>query len=195
VGPDGRSRVESHACDHAYMSEQGVTIVVTRTVKAGRETDYEAWLRGVGEVAGRYRGHLGITVFRPRAGSRDYTFVFRFDTEENLSAWESSSERAEWVARAKEMCERTKVERHTGLETWFANPDAPALMPPRWKMVVVSWSVAFPLIQIFARTIGTVDLPPLLRGALVGLAMVLTMTYAAMPWATRMLRGWLYRPH
>ena len=177
------------------MQEQGVTIVVTRTVKVGREPDYEAWLRGIAEVAGRYRGHLGITIFRPRAGSRDYTFVYRFDTEDNLSVWERSAERAEWIARAMEMCERTAVQRLTGLETWFANPDALVAMPPRWKMVVVTWGVAFPLIQFYLRTIGTVSLPPLVRGVLVSLAMVLTMTYLAMPWATRLLRGWLYRPH
>lgn len=57
------------------MHDQGVTVVVTRTIKAGREADYEAWLRGVAEVAGRFKGHLGMTVFRPRAGSRDYTFA------------------------------------------------------------------------------------------------------------------------
>lgn len=176
------------------MNDQGVTVVVVRTVKAGHESECEAWLHGVAEVAGRFPGHLGMTIFRPHRGSRDYTFVFRFETQAQLDAWDASPEREEWLEKSRSFTEKFTVHRHTGLETWFQHPDAHVLVPPRWKMVVVSWCVAFPLIQILSRTLGTISLHPLLRGALVGLAMVVMMTYAAMPAATRALRAWLYRP-
>lgn len=175
------------------MNDQGVTIVVTRTIKAGREAEYEQWLRGFAEAAGRSPGHLGITVFRPRAGSRDYTFVGRFDSEANAAIWEKSPERAEWLARAADLAERVKVERTTGLEAWFAHPEAQLLVPPRWKMAIVTWFVAFPLIQIIAPAVGTLDIPAIARGALMVAGMVLAMTYFAMPTITRALRSWLYR--
>jgi uncharacterized protein len=174
------------------MSDYGVTIVVTRTVKPGMDAACEEWVHGVSEIATRFPGHLGITIFRPALGSRDYTCVFRFASEEQLGAWEKSPEREEWVRRADTFTERAQVVRHTGLETWFAAPGAPLAMPARWKMVVVTWCVAFPLIQVFSNTVGELPIHPLVRGGVVGLAMVLTMTYVAMPNVTRLLRRWLY---
>lgn len=175
------------------MTDQGVTIVVTRTIKAGREAEYEQWLRGFAETAGRFPGHLGITVFRPRPGSRDYTFVGRFDSEANLAVWEKSPERADWLERAAELAERVKVERTTGIEAWFAHPETPLLAPPRWKMAIVTWFVAFPLIQIIAPAVATLGIPAMARSALMVVGMVLMMTYLVMPAATRALRGWLFR--
>jgi uncharacterized protein len=176
--------------------DEGVTVVVVRTIRPGTEAECEAWMRGVGAVATKFAGHQGITIFRPRPGARDYTFVFRFDTTENLERWEKSPERADWVQRAEAFTERVMVHRHTGLETWFAAPGAAIAMPPRWKMVVVSWVVAFPLIQLLGETLGRVlvDLPKLLAGAIFGIVMVLIMTYAAMPLVTRWLSKWLYPP-
>ncbi len=60
----------------------------------------------------------------------------------------------------------------------------------------MTWAVAFPLIQILSSTLGSAlgGVHPLARGALIGLAMVLCMTYAAMPFATKALRRWLYPP-
>ncbi|HEU0035334.1 MAG TPA: antibiotic biosynthesis monooxygenase [Kofleriaceae bacterium] len=175
---------------------EGVTVVVVRTVKPGREQDAEAWMHGVSEVATKFAGHLGITIFRPRPGGRDFTFIFRFDTPHNLERWEKSPERDEWVHRAEAFTERVHVYKHTGLETWFASPDAPIAVPPRWKMVVVTWAVAFPLIQLLTATLGRAlsDVPALPRGAVFGLAMVLIMTYLAMPFVTKALRRWLYPP-
>jgi antibiotic biosynthesis monooxygenase (ABM) superfamily enzyme len=176
--------------------DHGVTVVVVRTVRQGMEAQCEAWMHGVSEVATTFPGHLGITIFRPRAGARDYTFVFRFDCEDNLVRWEKSAERDDWVHRAEAFTERVTVHKHTGLETWFAAPGSPLAVPPRWKMVVVTWAVAFPLIQILGQTLGPPlsGVHPIARGAVVGLAMTLSMTYFAMPWVTRALKRWLYPP-
>jgi antibiotic biosynthesis monooxygenase (ABM) superfamily enzyme len=174
--------------------DDAVTVVVVRTVRVGREAECEAWMHGVAAVALKFQGHLGITIFRPRPGSRDFTFVFRFDTTPNLETWERSAERADWVQRAEAFTERVHIHKHTGLEAWFPSPDGSVAVPPRWKMVVVTWGVAFPLLQILSMTVGKViaDLPTLPRGAIFGLAMVLCMTYVAMPFVTKALRGWLY---
>jgi hypothetical protein len=177
--------------------DEGITIVVVRTVKPGMEADCEAWMHGVSAVATTFPGHQGITIFRPKPGSRDYTFVFRFDTLEHLEGWDRSPERDDWVHRAEAFTERVLVNRHTGLETWFAAPGAAIAVPPRWKMVVVTWCVAFPLIQLISASFAVAlpdSVPALVRGGLLGLAMVLCMTYLAMPFVTRALRKWLYPP-
>jgi len=174
--------------------DPAVTVLVTRTVRAGREADYEAWARGVAEVASGFPGHRGLHLVRPRDGSRVYTLVFRFDTAEQLAAWESSSERRSWVERVGELCTDVRVEQFTGLEGWFEAPSPGVGSPPRWKMAVVTFGVAFPTIQTLQAVLGPrlAPLPGPVRGAVVGLAMVLFMTYVAMPFVTRRLAGWLY---
>lgn len=174
--------------------DPSVTVLVTRTVREGREADYEAWVEGVAAVARRFPGHRGLNLVRPRDASRIYTLVFRFESAAQLDAWETSSERRAWVARAEALCEDTRVQRLTGMEGWFESPGlAP---PPRWKMVVVSFGVAFPTMQALQWGLGPrlTALPGPARGAVLGLGMVLFMTYVAMPAVTRRLAGWLYPP-
>ena len=81
------------------------------------------------------------------------------------------------------------------METWFALPGAGGLgAPPRWKMALVSWLVAFPLIQGLNASLGAwlTSLPAPLRGAAVGLALIALMTFVAMPLVSRALASWLY---
>lgn len=174
--------------------DPSVTVLVTRTVLEGREADYEAWVNGVSEVASAFPGHRGVHVVRPRDGSRVYTLVFRFDSASHLDAWEASPERRAWVERADALCSDTRVQHLTGMEGWFEAPAPGLAPPPRWKMVVVTFGVAFPTIQTLQVLLvpQLASFPALARGAVVGLAMVLFMTYVAMPFVTRRLSGWLY---
>jgi hypothetical protein len=175
-------------------TDTSVTVLVTRTVIEGREDDYEAGVRSAAEAARSFPGHQGVHLVRPRDGSRVYTLVFRFDSAAHLAAWEASAERLAWVRRADALCADARVQQLTGLEGWFQTP-APGLRPPpRWKMVLVSFSVAFPTIQVLQALVTPrlSALPELARGAVVGFLMVLFMTYVAMPFVTRRLAGWLY---
>ncbi len=180
-------------------ADASVTVIVTRTVRRGRTAAYESWLRGVGAAAGGFAGHLGLTVLRPPAEGREYTLVFRFDTVAHLRAWEDSSVRRVWVARAEALCERAHRQQAMGLEAWFSLPAGSdggrgPRMPPRWKMALVSWLVAFPMVQVLNGTLGRwmAPVPGVVRGAGVGAGLVLIMTYAAMPLATRVCARWLY---
>ena len=167
------------------MSEP-VTVVVSRTVKPGLEDRFEAWLTRAIAAARSFEGHLGADVLR-MAGRR-YALVFRFASIEQLAAWETSSVRHALVAEAAPLTDEPAVARATGLEGWFTLPGERAITPPpRWKMAIVSWLVAFPTIQVLQATLGAwlSPLPALLRGAVVGAAMIAIMTYAAMPLATR----------
>ncbi len=177
------------------IASESVTVVVTRTVRAGAEPAYEEWLKGVGAASRRFAGHQGLTVIRPRAGSREYTLLFRFDTVEHLRAWEESEIRRAWVHRADALCESAHRQQAEGMEAWFSLPDGSTRTPPpRWKMATVSFLVAFPTIQLLTATVGAwlSPLPALVRGAAVGVGMIVIMTYAAMPLATRAAAAWLY---
>src|SRR5262245_33632439 len=131
-------------------TSEGVTVVVVRTVFPGRQAECEVWMHDIAQVATTFPGHLGVTIFRPRPGARDYTLAFRFDTAANLERWEQSPERRAWVERADAFTERVYLDRQSGLETWFVLPGVPVTMPTRWKMMLVTWLVAFALIQLLS---------------------------------------------
>ena len=97
----GAIEVKAYASLPYEAPKEGPALMVTRTVRRGCTTAYEAWLRGVGAAAGGFPGHLGLTVLRPPAEGREYTLVFRFDTVAHLRAWEESPARQVWVARAE----------------------------------------------------------------------------------------------
>jgi antibiotic biosynthesis monooxygenase (ABM) superfamily enzyme len=176
------------------MSGEGVSVAVARTVKPGREGEYEAWLSRAIAAARAFPGHRGADVLRPEPGSRRYVLLFRYATLDQLMAWEASDERRRLVAEADSFTEgAADAQRIPGLVAWFTLPGG-ALPPPRWKMAIVTWAVAFPLIQALNAALGPLltSLHPLARGALTGAAMVLIMTYAAMPLVTRALARWLF---
>ena len=175
---------------------EAVSVVVARTVRPGHEADYESWLvRAIG-AARQFPGHLGADVLRPPVGGRLYVLIFRFDSRSHLEDWGSSPARAELVAEAESFSESDpQIHRLSGLETWFTLPgDPPISPPPRWKMALVTWVVAFLLVTILTRLLGPLlePLHPLLRGAVVAGLMVASMTWLVMPRVTRMLASWLY---
>lgn len=171
-------------------NDEPVTVVVTRSIKVGLEPAAESWAGRAIEVASRWPGHLGAFVIRQAPGR--FSLVFRFASVDHLLAWESSAERAALLDEVAPLTAGVTTQRLSGLEPFFALPGTP--LPPRWKMAVVTWLVAFPLIQVLQLTMGTVmsSWPALLRGALMGAAMVVVMTYFAMPAMTRALRRWLF---
>ena len=68
------------------------------------ESGYEVWLQGISQVARQFEGHNGVTILRPQAGTRkEYVIILRFDKYKNLCNWMRSSERQEWIERAKNL--------------------------------------------------------------------------------------------
>jgi antibiotic biosynthesis monooxygenase (ABM) superfamily enzyme len=75
-----------------------VSVVVTSSVKMGREKDFEAWLKGTIEALTQYPGYQGANIVRPDAhSSHEYVFIARWDSYKNALAWEKSPERRSGV--------------------------------------------------------------------------------------------------
>jgi antibiotic biosynthesis monooxygenase (ABM) superfamily enzyme len=105
------------------------------------------------------------------------------------------------------------VERRTGIEGWFDAPFGSVLeptdatqtvqqpvpaAPPRWKQAVTIWVGFFPTNLIASWLLGFVPgfsgIPLPLRVLATTLLLTPVMTYAVLPWVTRLLRPWLQRP-
>lgn len=179
------------------VATEPVTIVVTRRVKAGREGAYEAWLERLLGGAKGLPGYLGTTVQRPRAGEREYTSVFRFDTVENLRGFEASELRRRALAEVVDLVEADAVwSRLTGLEFWYTPPPGTVVpQPSRLRMALVMIAVVYGLVLSIGSLVGSVlgGAPAPLRLLVTIVIEVFLMTYVLMPRLTRWLARWIYR--
>ncbi|MEM9082097.1 MAG: antibiotic biosynthesis monooxygenase [Planctomycetota bacterium] len=173
-----------------------VTVLLSRRVKEGLETEFEGALAEHLEAVQRLPGHLGVNVFKPAAGSRDWTSIFKFSTEADAEAWRTSTERATWDDKARHLTDGSpRMRVSSGLETWFTIPELGVVPPPpRWKVAIATWLVIYPtitaLLLVFGRHLDA--LPVAGRTLLLTAALVPLMTFLLMPTATRVLRRWLY---
>jgi antibiotic biosynthesis monooxygenase (ABM) superfamily enzyme len=174
-----------------------VTVDVVRQVKPGYEAEFELALADVLTAAEGFHGHLGTNVLRSTDSDHlEYRIIYKFAYMSCLKKWEESAIRAKLLEKLNCFTlGEGKVQRLTGLETWFTLP-MPAGMkaPPRYKMVLMSWIVIFPLSNVIPPVLQKVfaPLPPVPRSAIAALCMVALMTYVVMPRVTKLFSFWLY---
>lgn len=181
------------------QSPAAVTVTVTRRAPAGRDREVLAWLQtGIGLAEG-FRGFLGAGWVRPSPDSPDWHVLYRFATDEELAAWESSTERSWWLGSGKGLVAESRQERRTGIEGWFDAPSTYDLVlpqPPRWKQAIVIWLGFFPLSLLSAVLLAPrlAWLPLVLRTLATTLTLTPIMTFLVLPRMTKALQGWLHRP-
>ena len=181
-----------------------VTVSIVRHVAPDHADQMVAWVRAGTSLAERFGGFLGTGWVRPFAGSDEWHMLYRFAGPDALATWESSQQRAWWLAAAQGRIGASKVERRTGIEGWFDAPHsvetietAPSAdrRPPVWKQAVVIWLAFFPLsllmAWLFGRFLPDVPLVPRVLGTTV--VMTPIMTYLVLPRMTRALGWWLHR--
>ncbi len=184
-----------------------VTWVITHQVRPDRRDDFEDWLAGITDEVARFPGREGVTVLRPGGeSSTEYVMIVRFASYDDLRRWEESAERAEWLTRLDPLLAATSTYRtETGLETWFQLPGQRAVVPPpKWKMALLIILAIYPLLLVVLPLMGTVfDVPYLgvpitigsefvVRTFVTAVILVTLMTWVAMPFLTKLFRGWLY---
>lgn len=172
-----------------------MTLVVRRRVRGGQQGAFETLLGAVTQVLSGWPGHLGTGVIRPVPGQREYVLVVRFADASHAAAWETSPERAGWLAAVTPLLDgEAEMHHQPGLEFWFTPPGSPVLSQPRrWKMVLVTVLALYPTSLLTSLLVGPAlaHLPLWLRALVQAALVVPLMTYAVMPGATRALRAWL----
>ena len=175
-----------------------VTVIVTRKAKKGRIREFEEWMDGISHEAMKYEGHMGVNIIRPAHALSDpeYVIIFRFNSYENLTKWENSEVRREWLKKGNDVTEGDPiVEKQTGLEFWFTprSGAVPPASPPRYKMALVVTVIIFALVSALLPQIrqATMGLPILVSTFAGVVTMVLLMTYVIMPLVTKILNPWL----
>ena len=172
-----------------------VSLVVRRRVRPGHEAPFEALISELIRLLGGWPGHLGTGVIRPLPPATEYLMVVRWDDARRAAAWEASAQRQEWLAKLEPHIQgEARIEAQPGLEFWFTPPGSPTLAQPhRWKMVLVTVLGLYPTSLSVSALLGPLlaELPLAVRVFAQALLIVPLMTYAVMPLATRVFRGWL----
>ena len=181
----------------ADRTNQQVTAVISHYIRPGRESGYEAWLQGISQVARQFKGHEGVTILRPQAGSRkEYVIILRFDTYQHLCDWMRSPERQEWIERAKPLTEKPEnVQVLTGLEALVSLPNTASPPPPKHKTAFVTWIGVFLCVSTLGYFLAPylAGLPYLLRQAIMTGLVVILLVYVVMPRLTRVFHKWLHK--
>src|SRR4029079_9285521 len=184
-------RGQMKAAASKYESTQGspaetVAFIVTHKVRTGEEERYEAWLEEIFIASSGFSGYLGREIFRPSDGSRKYTSVVRFDSQDSLNAWAESETRKSFVSKVHDLLEQgDQVEIRSGIDFWFT-PEG--VKPPKlWKQFVLTLSAVYPLSLVIPRVIRQIVslFPPLdnkfVMALLMAAILTATLTFVIMP--------------
>lgn len=181
----------------ARQSDSPVTLVLSRTVRAGHEQAFEDVLRRLTVEVRRQPGHLAVATLAPPPGCPPiYTIVTHFATRSEADAWLSSQSRARLVAEAGLHSSGDLQTRYvSGLEAWLTRPGSKVIVPPaRWRTVVLSALALLPLLEAISYLLAPrlAALPVWARPLISVVIVIPLMQYVVMPALVRPARGFLY---
>jgi antibiotic biosynthesis monooxygenase (ABM) superfamily enzyme len=167
-------------------------LVLTLRAHHGERAALDAWIRELLATATETGSLQGSSVL----SDADRSFVLlRFATPAERDLWRTTPEVEALMARGAGFVAATEPIERTGLETWFALPGSPAAdaAPPKWKMAIVTWCALLPQVVVLALVVPK-SLPLLVSVAISTAIPVSMLTWVLMPWLTKLLARWLYRP-
>lgn len=203
--------------DMADTDAHPITVAIERRIDPLRTAEATSWMQAGTDLATAFPGFLGSGWVRAGEDSDLWYMLYRFRDIATLEGWETSAQRQWWLDSGRPFAREERVERRTGIEGWFDAPlalhvetrsgtDATTqtvqqplpVAPPRWKQAVTIWVGFFPTNLLASWLLGFVpgfaEIPLPLRILATTLLLTPVMTYAVLPWVTRLLRPWLQRP-
>jgi hypothetical protein len=195
---------EENIDNNSDKHSQPVTVIVKRVAKKSKTKEFEEWLSGISKEVSKQDGNMGIDIIRPTDKERpEYVIIFRFNNYDNLTKWENSSIRDEWLQKGRELAQfDPDVRKLTGLEFWFTpySEKSSHLIhlssPARYKMVIVTIPVISLLLLTLVPQIHLITemlfIPYSIRFVIAITITVILMTYLIMPLLTKLLRPWLF---
>jgi antibiotic biosynthesis monooxygenase (ABM) superfamily enzyme len=170
-----------------------VHVAILRTVRPGREREFEQLVQEFFQEAGRQPGVCGAYLIRPFSGvqSQEYGILRSFASAEDRDRFYDSELYRKWNEAVAPLVEGPprRQELH-GMEAFFQQRTA---APPRWKMAILTWVGVNPAVYVFSNAIPALtDLPMLLNLLVVNAFVVASLTWILMPTLTKIFAGWLH---
>lgn len=170
-----------------------IHVAVTRTVREGREQEFEQRLIGFFGEAEKEPGTGGAFFLRRLTGGRprEYGILRAFDDATAKDRFYESALYREWNEAVRPLVEDEPLRRELhGLEAFFRRNGKP---PPTWKMALLTWVAVSLSVFIFSNVVPRVvsGLPRLAEMLLVNAFVVASLAWVLMPMASRLTRRWL----
>lgn len=184
------------------INTTGATAIISHTIKPDHQTDYEQWLDEIWASCKYFTGYLDRHIIRPIEGkSTTFTAVIRFDTQQDLQTWWTSTQRQSLLKKIEPyLASEAKYSINSGLDFLFTEAEPVTTpTPKRWKQFVLTWSAIFPLVSIgiwlFTTVLQSLQLQPprLLINLMLTGCVVFMMVYVVMPHYTKLVKNWLMR--
>jgi len=182
----------------AESVSEPITIMFVDHVKPDKLDAYEAWVTGIHRDLKDFPGFLNVDVIKPQStADTEYIGLVKFDCREHLEDWLDSSNVADWIARLPDLLlNAPHAQEAPGLDVWFTRPMRRTVVrhPMFWKQVVLGVVTVYPMILLLdALLVYTfAALPKELSIFIVVCILSVLLTYPIMPFATWLLRRWLY---
>jgi uncharacterized protein len=182
----------------AAPSDEPITVVRVHYVKAGCEAQFEAELKKYMAAFTALPANLGITIFRPGPYQDGvYRIVYKFASQAELDRWHATPAYHAWITSEQQLAiAPPRTETLSGLETWFTLPGQQTVLTPptRARQALVTWIAALPVSIVISILTGPfLDNEPFLVQKVVFITLlVVILTWAVMPLATRIFFRFLY---
>ncbi|UWQ89646.1 antibiotic biosynthesis monooxygenase [Rhodobacteraceae bacterium M382] len=174
-----------------------ITLMFSDRVKPGKTDEYENWLQGVHSDVRTFDGFLDVDIIKPSDPSNpEYITLLKFDNQANVNAWTTSQVHTQWMVRLQDLIAEHDAQQASGIELWFDRPKAlvSEAPPAFWKQVVLSILVVYPSILLLGPILDPINsrLNDLMATLVTVAVLSILLTYPLMPWASKLLRNWLY---
>ncbi len=173
-----------------------LTVQISRTVRPGRESEFEEKVRAFVPRSLEFPGHLGVQVVKPAPGAgREYHVIIRFANRDFWERFLASETYTRFREEIEPLLEKPpEVHEMCGLESWFTLPGEPLRPLPKWKMALVTLLGVYPTSLLLGATVGprVRDVPVWLSGLVMAASIVVALTWLVMPLLTRLLHRWLH---
>lgn len=171
------------------------TIVVSHFVIKDKDNVFNQLLERVTSQASKFKGYQSIQIIKPRNNEEnEYLLIIRFDKEKYYTLWTSSVEYKTWVNALSHLVhKKSDVHFHDSLEFWF-NETNNNKTPKKWKMSILAWCAAFPIILTFSYLLQVIvpDLSVVIKMLIISICLISGMTYIIMPKLTQLFNKWIY---
>ncbi len=169
-----------------------ITTVLKIRYRQGYKNECLQWMQETAAIAGVFAGFIDHGIYVSTDTNNEMVNIFTFRNHQYLEAWENSRERIEQAKKGAPFITSIKGKTQlAGLEFMF--PEVRA--PKRWKMVVLTVSVIFILLNsvvpVLQQLFTMLHIPVLLKSFLGVVVMVNIMTFLVLPFLSKLLSNWL----
>lgn len=165
-------------------------LVIERHIHPGAEASFTVWADALVRLARAHPAHEGSSVLTTADG--DAFVLVRFASQDALDAWHTSVAVRAHLASGDLHSRATEPPQvRSGFETWFTLPGRRAMVPPRWKIALITWCALLPQVLILG-TLVPAGVPRILSVMITTAIPVAMLTWVVMPRLTRWLHRWLF---